>query len=323
MKEVVISNIIERFERGDAPLRQIIVEELSQYDLMANSYQGDSDIQHYIDFFLNIKKLEGLLPRTLVRYKYELGMLARCIRKPVSAITINDLRGFLADAQAEKTLAKTTINNKIGALRSFFQTLYREEIIAKDPSIKLVNLKVDLKSLRNPLDAEELERLRNVCVTPKEKAFVEFLFSTGCRISEVVEATRSKINWQECSLIVHGKGDKYRKVFFNVKCKLYLMDYFAKRKGEADAIFLGDRYPHNPMTKSGLEKFMKKIAKKAGIEKKITPHVLRHSFGTNMLNRGTDITVISEMLGHANLSTTQIYAKLNDDTLKSAYNKAM
>ena len=184
-------------------MREILSEELSRYDLIENNYHGDNDVEHYIEFFLNLKKLEGLLPLTLKRYGEELRLFARYVQKPVLSITINDLRKYLVKAQT-KPLAKTTINNKIGALRTFFQTLYREEIIPKDPSIKLVNLKVDLKSLRHPLDAEELEQLRNVCSTVKEKAFVEFLFSTGCRISEVVEAAQSKINWNDCSLFVHG-----------------------------------------------------------------------------------------------------------------------
>jgi len=187
----------------------------------------------------------------------------------------------------------------------------------------LKNIKVDIKNLREHLTAEELETLRNSCKDIREKIIIEFLYSTGVRVSEAVEAKISHINWVESSLIVHGKGDKYRTVYFSVKCKLYLEEYMKFRNGESDSLFLGIRYPYKPLTKSGIEKIITKITLRTNISKSISPHVLRHTMAVHALQRGMDITMIQQLLGHEELNTTQIYAKVDNKKLQLAYQTHM
>ena len=145
---------------------------------------------------------------------------------------------------------------------------------------------MDLKSLRESLTIEELETLRNTCRDIREKLVVEFLCSTGCRVSEALNIRVSKIDWTDRSILVHGKGDKDRYVYFSVKCKLLLKQYLAERKGcISDYLFISDRAPYQRLTKSGMEKAIKRIAQRTTITKSVSPHVLRHTFATIALAR--------------------------------------
>ena len=106
---------------------------------------------------------------------------------------------------------------------------------------------------------------------------------------------------------------------FSVKCKIYLKEYINNRKGNCDSLFIGERAPHNPLTKPGIEKLVKKIAARTNIKKRISPHVFRHTMATHALQRGMDITLIQQLLGHEQINTTQIYAKTNTRQLQIAY----
>jgi len=325
-KELVIIKILselqDKYNINNVDVKNILDRNLGNYFLISNETSlMASDLNEKIQFFLGLKSLEGLSKLSLQRYKEELLMFGRYIIKPVRQITVNDIRTYFIIIQSEKSYEKITINGKLGVLRSFFGTLYKEEMIEKDPTIRLKNIKVDVKGLREHLTAEELEIVRNVCINIREKAVIEFLYSTGCRVSEVVESKLNDINWNSNSLIVHGKGDKCRTVYFSVKCKLYLREYIENRNGDCESLFIGERSPYSSLTKSGLEKVVKKIALRTKINKKISPHVFRHTFATLALQRGMDITSIQQILGHEQINTTQIYAKTNTKQLQIAYEK--
>lgn len=327
-KELVIikimSEIQERFEVDNMIIKDILERNLDEYTLTSNETSlMVSDLPEKITFFLGLKSLEGLSQQSIQRYRDELSMFSKYVLKPVNQITVNDIRRYFAIIQSERSYAKVTINGKMSVLKSFFGTLYKEEIIEKDPTIRLKNIKVDVKNLREHLTAEELETVRNVCEDIKEKTLVEFLYSTACRVSEVVQAKVSDINWNSNSLVVHGKGDKYRTVYFSVKCKLYLQEYLKSREGDSDSLFLGERSPFRPMAKSGIEKIIKKIALRTNIKKSISPHIFRHTFATLALQRGMSITLIQQILGHTQINTTEIYAKTNNRQLQIAYEQFM
>lgn len=280
-----------------------------------------SDLQEKIKFFLDTRKLDGLSDKTLRQYRSELKLFSQYCSKPVASITINDLRGYLASAQSKHELKRTTINNKVNVLKAFFKFLSSEEIIIKDPSTKLKTMKVDYKSLRDELDEEELEIFRNSCKTIRERALVEFLVSSGCRVSETSYIKTSDIDWTDKSLTVVGKGNKRRKVFFSVKAKIQLKMYLSQRKGEGEYLFISERSPYQPINKDQIEKIIRNIGHRTDIKKPITPHVLRHTFATSALQRGMDISIIQQLLGHESINTTQIYATTSDQMLKRAYDQ--
>ena len=282
-----------------------------------------TDLPEKINFFLGLKSLEGKSKKTLERYQSELMMFSRYYLKPTAQIDVNDIRRYFALIRNERHYESITINGKLSILRSFFGTLYKEEIVPKDPTVRLKNMKVDVKNLREYLSIEELEKVRNACLTIRDKAMIEFLYSTAVRVSEAVTTNIADINWNIRTLGVNGKGNKYRDVFFSVKCKLYLEEYINSRTDNNDSLFVAERRPHNPLTKSGFEKAVSKIGVRSGINRSVYPHIFRHSFATHALQQGMDITQIQQILGHEQINTTQIYAKNNSRQLQAAYDRLM
>jgi|AGTN01.1.fsa_nt_gi Site-specific recombinase XerD len=316
----LVSSLHDRLHIECANLRAVVECVLEKYDLSENiSGLGESNLKANIEYYINVKTLDGLSKRSLHRYEEELFLFARYIDKSVAYITITDIRQYFASIQREKMLKKTTLNNKISIIRNFFVFLHAEEIITKNPAAKLKNLKVDVNSLREALSIEDLELIRNACQDIREKVIIEFFFSTGGRLSEISSARVSTINWAENALVVHGKGDKDRTVYFSVKCRVYLREYLKTRKGESDYLLIGERYPYDPLKNSGLERAVRRIAVRAGISVRVSPHVLRHTFATLALQRGMSLHDIQRLLGHSTIATTQIYAKSNDKMVKSSY----
>lgn len=170
------------------------------------------------------------------------------------------------------------------------------------------------------LTEREIEHLREVCYTPLEKNLFEFRFSTGCRIGEIVTLDKNNINWSNHSAIVRGKGDKEREVYFNIRCDIWPKRYIESRKDNDEAIFVTERHPHR-MSKAQMRYIIKRISKRAGIDKEIYPHQLRHSYATHLLNNGAPIEVIQSLMGHEKSETTRIYAELSGQLRKEFYQK--
>ena len=324
-KELVIIKTLSELQEeypniNNLKVKYILEQNLKDYSLITNERSlMVSDLPEKINYFLGVKKLDGLSQKSLEGYFYELSVFYKYINKPVSQITIDDLRYYLTVIQKEKHYEDITINNKISILRSFFGTLYKEEIIPKNPSVRLKTLDVDVNNLREPLNNEELEKLRNACKDIREKSLIEIYFSTGCRLSEIMKLNKSDVNWNEKSIFVNGKGNKNRTVFFSVKCKLYLQEYLNSRNDDNESLFVAEREPHDRLGKSGIEKIFKKIKNRTDIKTKISPHILRHTRATQALSRGMDIVDISKLLGHSSVKTTEIYSKVDKSKLKYKY----
>jgi integrase/recombinase XerD len=153
-----------------------------------------------------------------------------------------------------------------------------------------------------------------------EKALFEFMFSTGCRIGEIVSLDKSRINWSNRSVIVLGKGDKEREVYFNIRCEIWLKRYIDKRQDNDHAIFVTERDPHR-MSIAQMRYIVKRISIRAEINKVIHPHQLRHSYATHLLNNGAPLDVIQSLLGHQKSETTKIYAQLSGSIRQEFYRK--
>lgn len=300
-------------------VRGLVEEVLYKYDVSTTETAlVTSDIEEKLQIYLAVKKLDGLSPKTLYSYQLNLLIFASYLRKSLGAITAMDLRMFLA--QRCKNLKASSLNTQISILKSFFGWLANEDYIPKNPTIKLKQTKQP-KRLRHAMTEEEIEILRQVCKTDRENALVEFLISTGCRLSEVVNVDKANINWYEMSLNVIGKGDKERKVYFSIKAKILLKKYIDSRKDNGPALFAGCRAPYNRLGGRSVEREIKKIAERAGFEKSIYPHLFRHSFATHKLNSGMSLPVLQHLMGHEDPGTTQIYAELSEENIMHEYKK--
>lgn len=167
------------------------------------------------------------------------------------------------------------------------------------------------------------QNLRQACKTLREQSLIEFLISTGCRLSEVVGVNKEHIDWYEMSLNVIGKGNKQRKVYFSTKAKILLTKYLESRKDNNSALFVGMRCPYNRLHGRGIEVAIDKIAKRAGFDKSVYPHLFRHSFATHSINKGLSLPTLQHLMGHESSSVTLIYAQLSEDNIKHEYRKTV
>ena len=313
-------NININFENQQT-VERILVELLQDYTVIKNETSLTiSDIPEKITMYLQAKKLEGIAASTLQNYFYFLRKLSEHTHKQVRDITLNDLRMFLyVECEGIKP---STANTKVAYLQSFFKWMVDEEIIDKDPSRKLTQVRLP-KRLRNSLTIEEIEKLRLACIDTRERALLELLFSTGCRLSEVVGINVEDLNYQELSIRVIGKGNKERIVYFNTKAKVHIENYIKERPGYSEALFVTSKKPYKRVGCRGIQLIINKIADRAGFDKSVFPHLFRHSMATLTLQNGASIITIQKLLGHCNVTTTEKYAETSMDNVKHEYRQSM
>lgn len=300
-------------------LTRILHLALYEYDVLTKEKTlVASDLQEKIMLYLQVKKIEHYSDATLKNYFYILRQFENFIKKPVATVTKNDIRFFLANCYPNHKAS--TINSIIFCLKSFFQWLADEEIIPKNPARLIKQTKLP-KRLRKSLTAHELERLRLACKDTRDRALLEFLFATGCRVSEVVGVNISDLNFNNNSLRVVGKGNKQRTVYFNDKTKLYIENYLNERKDNNPALFIAERKPFNRIGARGIECIVAKIGVRAKFTKDIYPHLIRHTMATLGLRAGADISTIQHLLGHTSPATTETYAEQSDINLQHEYNQ--
>ena len=295
-------------------------EVLKDYNILREGDEEKSDLKKRISYYLGAKRIDGLSPRTLDNYKYTLEIFAQRVNKSVSKITTDDIRGYITYLGETRNLKETSLQTHINVLRAFFGWLLTEEKIKKNPMLKIRSLKLDKKNARQALSAEELERLRDACQGYREKALVEWLVSTGCRLSEAAQLVVEDLDFTERTVLVRGKGDKDRLVYFSIRARLMLQEYIKERKG-GDGLFVSAKAPYQPLKPRAIQRIIHAISERAGLAGRVHPHLLRHTFATQALNAGMDVTVIQRLLGHEDIATTQIYATMNEDVVKHQYNK--
>lgn len=279
-----------------------------------------SNLPRRVEAFLAAKRIDGCRPKTIKGYRERLKMFMTQCSKPVQAITTDDLREYLAYLVDERHLMDNSVQAHINTLRSFFSWLVDEDNIRKSPMRKIKSLKIDKLRSRHPLTAEQLELVRDGCKGYKEKALVEFLASSGCRVSEVAGLRVDDIDWRDRKCKVIGKGNKERTVYFSVRAKLMLQLYIAERRG-GEALFASSRAPYEPLTDRGIEKMISKLGKRIGMERPLYPHLMRHTFASHALNCGMELTIIQHLLGHSDPKTTLIYAEIDPIRVQYEYNR--
>lgn len=244
-------------------------------------------------------------------------------------VSYQDTRIYLTEAY-EKGLTRRTISKKVSALRSFYKFLLREQLVKENPFL-LVSLPKQDKRIPSFLYEEELKELFTVSDvnTPlgqRNQAILELLYATGMRVSELCSLKESDLDLSMDTVLVHGKGSKQRYVPFGSYAHEALSTYLedgrqklkVKGKDRADSyVFLNQRGA--PLTDRGVRFILTELMKKASVTLHIHPHMLRHTFATHLLNEGADLRSVQELLGHSNLSSTQVYTHVSKDSLRKTY----
>lgn len=204
----------------------------------------------------------------------------------------------------------------------FNQIYFLEEVGApkRTKSLPKSLNEVEVESLLDAIEWNDDDSVSKITTKMRDKLILTLLYSTGLRVSELVNLIIKDIDFDERTMLIRGKGDKDRVVLFDRNAKALILKYLNLRKQENKYLFVNKQ--GNPLTPRYIQLMIKEYGEKAGIKKKVTPHVLRHSYATHLLKNGVDIRVIQQLLGHASLSTTQIYTNVDMETIKNVYDKA-
>jgi site-specific recombinase XerD len=299
-----------------------------------------TQIDKLITDFLEYLEVErGRSARTIRNYDFYLRRFAAWAKHPPPAAIDNEMiRRFRlwlnreVPGRLSDNLKKNTQNYHLIALRTFLKYLSRRDI--KSLASDKIELSKAQSRIVSFLEEDELERILKIplmtgedLIALRDKAILEILFSTGLRVSELANLKIDQVNLKRDEFTVRGKGDKPRVVFLSESAKEWLKKYLDRRYDSSPFMFVchdrakAGRDDSGPLTPRSVERLIQHCAKAAGITKRITPHTMRHTFATDLLMNGADIRSVQSLLGHASITTTQVYTHITNQQLKEVHKK--
>ena len=286
------------------------------------------DITDAIQDFLNYCIFEkGLSDRSRSSYENDLNVYKEFLKKRgitnVSKIDSEDIKDFLKVRSNEES---STIAHNLTVIKNFHTYLLKEDIVKTDVSEFIDRPKLR-KALPKTLSVEDVDKLLDIKLESpfdyRNKAMLELMYGCGLRVSELVNLTLNDIDMTNSLIRIFGKGSKEREIPIGEYSIYYLKEYLNVRdsllKGKpCNKLFLNNH--GSSISRQGFFKMLKQLLKEKGLNTDVSPHTLRHSFATHLINRGADLRSIQEMLGHSDISTTKIYTKVSDDKVLAEYN---
>ncbi|MBM6686919.1 tyrosine-type recombinase/integrase [Faecalicatena contorta] len=291
----------------------IIIQKREELSVPNKTWERD------LENYLMSKILEGKSPATINRYKYELQRLLSYINKDVSDILSKDISNYLRAYKNIKKVANQTLKNVRAVFNSFFTWLRDRNIIKSNPVLLVEGIKVE-KKIKKPYTDEERERMFRNCKTVRDRAMIEFLYSTAIRVSELAALNISDIHFSSNDLIVYGKGGKERIVYLNDRSNMYLKEYLKTRTDNNPALFVSLKAPYERLHKEGIESRIKKLGTLSGVQK-AHPHRFRRTALTNALNRGMPLQEAMILAGHSKPETTMCYCTINQEGVRYHHKK--
>ena len=286
-------------------------------------HQGGADLimdnSVLIEMFLSAKRLEGCSERSMVYYSSTLSRFIDSIGKPLVGIRTEDIRKYLSDYQAQTCASNVTIDNIRRIISSFFTWLEVEDHIYKSPVKRIKKIK-SVKPVKPVYSDEVLETLRDNCVTSRDLAIIDLLASAGIRVGELVQLDKSDVDLESRECIVHGKGSKERKVYFDARTKVHLQAYLKERDDDNCALFVSLLRPHNRLKISGVETRLRKLGRQLDLPR-VYPHKFRRTLATKAIDKGMPIEQVQVLLGHSKIDTTLCYAMVDQENVKQSHRK--
>lgn len=291
----------------------------------------------WVDGFLNYLTVEkDCSPLTIANYRRDIRIFEAYVdSKGLSdftwpQLTVLQIRSYLA-YMSEKKFARKTIARRISSLRSFYKYLVREGKVSQNPFTKVRSPKLD-KRLPSFLEETEISSLLDLpdrsLLGLRDQAVLELLYATGCRVSELVGLDLHSLDLDNLFVLLRGKGSKERIVPIGHKCREALQLYFKECRGtllakyhtaEHGKVLVNSR--GGPLTDRSVRRIINKYVTMMALHKHVSPHTIRHTFATHLLDHGADLRTVQELLGHANLSTTQIYTHVTTERITTVYKK--
>lgn len=295
------------------------------YELQPTGLSGN---EAKLQMFVASKKAVNRQDNTLKGYVREIKCMLDFWGKDIEDITGMDLRYYYGVMREKRHIKMSTMQTRLHCLSSFWDFLISEELTHTNPVKKVGILKLE-KVIKKPFSAEELEAIRGSCENIRDRALVEFLYSTGIRVSELEALDVGDIEMGKQELIVYGKGSKERKTYLTDIAKFYLKRYLQERCKEEKAsmeelqirpLFVSLDKKKKRLTAAGIQYLLRTVGKKAGV-KKVHPHRFRRTIATDLLNKGMPIEQVKEFLGHEKLDTTMIYCTVKEEQVQASHRK--
>lgn len=313
----VEKEVVEKVER-------ILYIQLQNYEVQERCTEvipHDGSNLGYVRKFIATKRLEGKSERTLKKYQPELEKLIGFLNKKLYEVDTYDLRLYLSLYKENRGISNRTLENMRKTISSFFGWMHDEGYVGRNPARALKQIKYT-KEVKKPFTGVEREKLKNACGFLRDLALTEFLYASGLRVSEVVSLDRNNIDFINREAVVVGKGGKERTFYLSEICTEYMKQYINSRTDNNPALFISLKKPFGRLGKNGIETALKRIGERAGVEN-VHPHRFRRTLATDLVKKNVPIQDVAEILGHADLRTTQVYVCMDKETVKFRYNKAV
>lgn len=314
--EEIVNRISILEDISDSRIRII----LNDYDISKKCTEivlgNDDKRQKAIQMFIVTKKVEGCTENTIHYYMGTLRRFFDEINYRLEEIGADQIRYYLAIRSTRDKLSKTSQDNELRVLKSFFRWCSGEEYIQKNPTENIKAVKKE-KRIKRPFSETELELIREKAGNKRNRAIVETLYSTGVRVSELCGMNIEDIVNDE--IVVFGKGEKERTVYLNARAKIAISEYLKSRTDNDNALFVSERTKKR-LNKGGVERMIRELGKSAGVPN-CHPHRFRRTAGTIALNRGMPLEQVQQMLGHEDIATTTIYARSEERNVKASHGK--
>ncbi len=296
-------------------LQEVLIQTFSENTIEKKEISNDE----YLRLFLDAKRIEGCSERTIQYYSVTVDRMLQNIENPVRKISTEDIRKYLVDYQKINNCSKVTVDNIRRNISSFFSWLEEEDYILKSPMRRIHKIKTK-QPVKEIISDEAIELLRDHCKCSRDLAMIDLLYSTGIRVGELVNLNISDVDFEARECVVFGKGDKERKVYFDAKAKLHLLNYLSTRNDDNPALFVTLDAPHDRLKISGVEIRIRTLGRKLNMGK-IHPHKFRRTMATRAIDKGMPIEQVQKILGHSQIDTTMQYAIVNQANVKTSHQK--
>ena len=324
LRNTFVTQLLTKYNIDDVNyISNILDKIISDYDITEKCTElavVDDEFSRIANIYLASKKLEGCSDATISNYRDILRIFYDIVQNRPQDITTNEIRMFFVQYQTLRGVSDRTLDKYRQVINTFFEWLVNEEYITKNPCKNIREFKYEVVP-RQALTRRQLEELRRKCTTKRDLAIVDVLYSTACRVSELINMKFSDLNLQDYSVHIIGKGSKHNTVYLNTNAQISLEEYITKeRKGDSEYIFVSTRAPYEKLSTRTIEHiFSKKELQVA--TKQLSPHIIRHTTATLAVQSGMPITQVQKMLGHSSVATTQIYAETSQEEVAISHKR--